>query len=297
MSYELRPHVPATKESIALSKAEFDDLVLAQKCLSRILTIEENYNMLVSSYVAVQSEIARAAFETTLRPSFEWVETIEVLQGLNRHVAAFLSIAHQYISHTEKLVTNLCEDATLDVLEVHPLFSAEYDSRFGYRVMSALRNTAQHAMLPTHGISFSGNWAKEEEGLKRHQSISLTIDLDTLRSDSNFNRKVLAELEAIHPAGAAFVPYMKDYLNGLASVQEKVRRWYEPHFLRWNALILDAISRTAAHFGPTSEAVIFDNEHEGESLRTLFESPAKRIAILRDRNQSHSYAFAFEVRI
>jgi hypothetical protein len=292
VAFELQPIFPLAKAPIAISESEYHCLKVAKLCLLSALAVEENYEMLVTSYIDLQTAIVRKAYEGAVQFSGDWVDIARQRQDINRHVIGFLTVARQYIDHTPHNLNQMAKLARFARIPVKEWFSEQYNALLGYRVMEALRNLAQHSGSPSHGIVFPGiNAIEENDNLRRRQMMSLTIV--PARLPKTFKASVRNELLA-KGESVDLIELLKDYLVGLATVHERVRNALGNHLVAWDQAFGNAIHRAAKEFGPAPGVTLADSERDVHE--TIFHDLIRRRATLANRNSAGRNAFTFYVR-
>lgn len=100
------------------------------------------------------------------------------------------------------------------------LLSTEYNNRFGYRFMDALRNHAQHQGLPVETISFRSKWTTDD---LLEIGLEICISKESLVENTELNAKFRKSLRDKAEDQFALRPLVRDYIAGLCQIHEKVR--------------------------------------------------------------------------
>jgi len=162
--------IPGRRE---ISPDEFVTLRIARECLCELLSIEENYNGLLDRYIAMQRELVTIVLHVELHRTVDNIEFHGFSEKLAREAACLLSAGRQYLDHTDHGLSEIARLCGTEVLPYNAWRAHEYDSRLGYRAIEAIRNAAQHRILPSQGISIGGAWVDEAAGRSRRHSGSL----------------------------------------------------------------------------------------------------------------------------
>lgn len=271
-----------------LERLTFERIKVCRHGIITALDIEENYNGLIERFFKFQKELVDVIFSTTLRYPSDWNHLRECSQRLNRELVCLLSAARMYIDQALHLYGQI-EGAQVDDLK--KWFSIEYDDKFGYRVCEALRNVSQHRMLPTQSLSIGGGW-REARDVREHAT-KLFIVVEELEKDGALKASVLTELKGRDPQ-VELAPLLRDYLNGLAVVNGKLRDALEIGVAIWlpelRAFLQERIDDLA--FGSVEVAKL---DGERREKLTVFDALLKRLELLRTRNASGPRAFDFQI--
>lgn len=136
-----------------------------------------------------------------------------------------LTVARSYLDCAPRLVARITGACDGEEAPFRQLVAAQYDKHLGYRVLEAMRNSAQHHGLPLHGSVLGGSWVPVGQHVKgrMHSYAMPTISIDELERDRGFKRSVLDELRAI---GKKFDVrnFVRVYIEALSEVQSSVRK-------------------------------------------------------------------------
>ena len=124
--------------------------------------------------------------------------------------------------------------------------SREYDTYLAYRVLEALRNHAQHAALPIHGITTHSQWHREEEPHSMSVTVWPRIDLQQLEDDRKFKRGVLKELKSLEKL--ELKPMVRQYIESISRVHREFRDATEKAANDWLAQLKQSTDRFASSF-------------------------------------------------
>lgn len=253
MIYQLRCMVSGIPGHREISAEQFHEFRTARQSLAELLSIEENYNGLLDRYIAMQRELVTVILQVELHRPLDGIEFHGYSQRLAREAACLLSVGRQYLDHTDHSLAEIGRLTGLPPLPFGVWRSEEYDKRFGYRVVEALRNASQHQMLPSQGISIGGSWVEESDGRQRRHRASLRVYPRKLEKNSRFKKKVLEELLAAIDGKREdhldLMELVKGHLTGLSVIHERIREGFTQNVLEWEALIEDTLSSWRQEFG------------------------------------------------
>lgn len=174
------------------------------------------------------------------------------IDAYNRRLMNLLSTAKSYVDGAPQHVGYvLGRDGALTE-SVHCLFRKEHSERLGYRVMSALRNHAQHCGFPLHYVDGdpNGNYSDILD------SLDFYISIEKLETDNAFKASVLIELKALGEI-VGIKAFLYEYIKCLWNVHQQLREMLEPTIssgFEFYRLILTSLFPKYSQ-GPTSEAI------------------------------------------
>ena len=116
--------------------------------------MEEKYDLLVQNYL----EFEITLLEITARDMVRFHQDYHLLHQernmIDRRLANLLSVGRIYVDHTKQYVNRILTEEAGGEFDVSAAFSRQYDSRFGYRCMEALRNHVLHRGFVVHNTRF-----------------------------------------------------------------------------------------------------------------------------------------------
>lgn len=134
-----------------------------------------------------------AATEILRQPS-DYSDFYAVRAVLNVRMVNLLTAAKLYLDQLPQHVCK-CLPTHADAKEkIHSYCREEYDSRFEYRFMEALRNYVQHRGIPVHFTSHGGAWTSREHDGFLEYCVDIGAQRIYLEEDGKFNRSVLNEI-------------------------------------------------------------------------------------------------------
>jgi hypothetical protein len=142
--------------------------------------------------------------------------------------------------------------------------AAEYDTRFGYRVMEALRNVAQHQALPVQMVSYP----HETRGEYLRIRVIPGLMVSHLAS-TDMKAPILEELKSkANRDVVQITPLVRDYLEGLGAVHKAVRKEMADDLAVAESFMTQTLADCAARWPGSFGCDVW--EEEGEA-RTGFE--------------------------
>ncbi|HEY0013744.1 MAG TPA: hypothetical protein VGB79_12935 [Allosphingosinicella sp.] len=235
------------KHFLEIPQGIIDQLRESTRTLKEVVDIEQKFDILYSNFIELEQEIA----QVTIRDAYRNVESVTDLfdakETITRRVGNLLSSARLYVDQVKHHVSTLFPKDQLTKVEVSGYFSKEYDTRFGYRVMEALRNYSQHRGLPVHGMSHIASWLDGDRPTKRNEhNAALIISIDELKADGSIKSQIIEDLEAMEGT-LDLKPFIREYIEGLASVHTQIRTLLQPIVARSEKMVSDTRKMFAEH--------------------------------------------------
>jgi hypothetical protein len=257
-----------------------------------IAAIEEEWDCLIQNYIELEMELIRSAMNDMVLSHEGYHEANQTRLGFARRLSNLLHSCKSYIDHIPHYLNQLKTPGLSKAFRA--VTNAVYDTSISYRFMEALRGYAQHRGLPLHGATFDSSWTgsfsngPEDKGLLRHASYA-TINLSKIRDDGKFKASVLAELAASSDQLDVSI-LVREYMEGLAQVHEKVRSSVADELDNASRSIQDAIDRyAAANAGNViglSAAEFDDVTGRVVARQSIFVDLVDRIRRLMQRNRN-----------
>lgn len=220
-----------------ICKDKFMALKNAKRALNNAIAIEEKYEILCQNYLELEKEVMSCATDYMVEgwPSYDSVGHKRLL--LNRRVANLLTTARLYVDHAIQNAKKCLPDNSPDRHLLKQLFSAEYDAKFEYRFMEALRNYVQHSGLAIHHFVLPGAWVETKEGRMREQGVRIFAGKEYLEGEDGFKKFVYKEM----PERVDLMLSARSYMESLSAVHMKIRKMVDDHVSSSRSLIKKAI--------------------------------------------------------
>ena len=184
----------------------------------------------MANYEEFERELITLTLAHMVRGYPTWSSMFSARQHLVRRLVNLLSTARLYIDQTKHAVSsNAPVDFGCTHTQAKETFRVEYDKSVGYRIMEDLRNYIQHRGEATKGISYPSQieWGQEGEPLWSFR-LDLMLDMEALRRDKCFKRRVLQEIELLQPEQRDLILFVRQYVEGLGHAQNQLRKLIEP---------------------------------------------------------------------
>lgn len=270
---------------LPISEERFEALKQAWANLKHLAHIEEEWDAVVQNYVELEKSLLDAALRDMLISDKDYFLFQESRLRFGVRLSNLLSSCKAYLDHTPHHLGLLVPQRNYGA-EFKTLAKAEYDRRFGYRLIEALRAYSQHRGLPVHGSRYDSAWVEGgDEGMLRF-SVSTHIDLDILRKDQKFRGTVIKD---VTEQKLEAEPHVRDYLEGLSAVHVATRKLIDEPLATAKKAVADAIAEFAAASADESvvglNAIKLEPPHTWVQQVPLFEELGQLTERLRRRNR------------
>jgi len=207
---------------VGITRNEFNMGRNSMRLLVDTLGAEENLNLVLENYIEYENELFSNALHSLVQQLQSWSEFNEKIYDANRRVVNLLSGCRSYIDQTRHFLSaHFGSDSEVSI-KFEEWTKTQYEERLGYRVMEALRNSAQHRGLAVHSLSYA-NW-RDDEGKRTilRNSLSPFIHPDILAEDKKFKKSILGELMEMGKK-INLRPLINSYVAGIVNLHLNVR--------------------------------------------------------------------------
>lgn len=224
MDHGLKRLVLGSAAFLPIPEAKYTAIADARMVIREALYIEQKFDFIVENYIEFEEALIKSGIQNMILggQDYTWFRINRAL--FDRRIMNLLTTA---IAYSDSVEQHLNRMFSRDIEKVNPAmagYSAQYDSRIGYRTMCKLRNFIQHQGLPVHGTAYHSQWI-ERDGVRKavmRNTVDPYLSPDELR-DGKFNRTILAELEAIGDK-IDLKSMVRDYIEGLSIAHGGVRQ-------------------------------------------------------------------------
>lgn len=232
--YFLKVNAPGQVPELEIEGVRFEKLKNCRPVLTHALAIEEKYSIIISNFLELEREATNASISSMIQNNIEYKDFFNIRLTLNTCLVNLLTSVRLY---TDQLSSHIC--ACLpnkhDIKsKIKRAFSAEYDSRFEFRFMEALRNHVQHSGIPVHLVSTKREWTSFEENGLLEFSLYFAAQRNELASDNGFKKQVLEEM----PEQVDLKLASRIYIEAISSIHTHVRALIETE-VEESRLLLD----------------------------------------------------------
>jgi len=282
MKYLLGAGVIGPFPYVDLSPSEFEELRRWRSILLITQGIEEKFGLVLENFWELEETRLRLALRTT-----------EMMTGhdpfwygvflLNRRLVNLLTTCRMYVDQTVADFGRLSDDP--DPTRIKKLFSRQYDSLLGFRVMETLRNYAQHQSFPITSAQYYSGWEKFGDQDLLSFRANPRIRIEDLEK-SSFKKEVLEELKERKYEEVDLTLLIREYIEGLSTVHSELRTIEEPLVTSAKMALKSALKRySEASDRAVSPCVAFKLNDEGDETETfrVYSELSERVDKLRAR--------------
>ncbi len=219
MRYIIRLAVLAPAPELEISAEEFSSLQAAKSILSSAFSIEEKYEILVTNFLALETQLIDIAVTNVVRNTLSYSEFFETRSSLNVRMVNLLTAARLYLDQLPQDIADCLPSNDTAPSLVNARCSKEDDEHFEYRFMEALRNHAQHRGIPIHFISQGAHWTSHDEYGRMEYVVDIVAQRRYLEEDEKFKKLILEEVSGDVDLTAA----CRRYIESLSTINQFAR--------------------------------------------------------------------------
>jgi len=223
MEYGLTRKVLGPKAFVPISKDEYESISQSRSGSLELLFLEEKYDLIVENYFEFETTLLEIVSRDMIRMDQSY-HSFNLERGLvDRRIANLLMSTKVYVDHAKQHVHRILENKDEFSCDADSILSKQYDARFGYRCMEALRNHVQHRGFPAHLIRWEHKWVERENDKLMMNAISPYVQPERLREDGEFKKAVLKEMEE-YGEDIDLKELVRDYIEGLSIAHSEIRQ-------------------------------------------------------------------------
>lgn len=252
MRYRITRDIAAFNGLVEISEAEYQRIVHAHHSLAEVLLLEENFDLVTENYYEYELELISIALRHMIFHGPSDASFGSERRAIVRRIVNLLTACRMYLDQCVHHISEIYGSKSSHTTEVKSEKSSQYDQRFGYRVMEALRNHVQHRGFPVHVLTVSWQWQDiEDEARQRlHHTVIPSIRVAELVSGGNFKQAVLKEMQIAYSDGALDIrPLVRDYILGISMIHERIRELCSSDVVEWENILNEVIKQFQERYG------------------------------------------------
>lgn len=218
---------------IQLDKQEFQNIKEARTALSHGLSIEEKYEIIISNYLEFEKEILEQSILFMAQNRFQYSDQFQKKLNFNIKLVNLLTSTRLYIDQLYQHIEYANPELSNGKDSIKNILANEYDKKFEYRFMEALRNYVQHRGLPIHLLK---SHSERNSNGQMSFAIELYSQKERLEEDKKFKRKVLEEM----PEKINLKEVVRGYIESISAIHIKVRKMLSS-FLERSRYIIEKV--------------------------------------------------------
>ncbi len=203
------------RPKIEMNKEKFEKLKQAKKTLSKALSFEEQYEIVMHNYLEFEKGLSNMNIEKMVRDPSDYLDFFNYKIIANIKIINFFSSARLYTDNLPKHVAG-CLNGRTTLEEAKRLVKEIGEKNFYYRFVNALRNYTLHESLPVHNIISGGKWT--DANLIEHYS-DFYVRKENLK-DTRFTKHIFDEMSE----KISLVSAIRHYLECVSQIHKEARR-------------------------------------------------------------------------
>lgn len=220
MRYEVSGLSRSDWTSAAIDRSRYEEVRDAKKVCLFGVDLEEKLTLLLDNYAEYEVELLRLAEWSLIWPSREFTESMRERMLIDRRLVNFLTACRLYLDQTDNAICELFGKASPEHASLKKYKNDLHASHWGYRLMEALRDHAQHAGMPLGHLGYSAHMS--EDRTYREITVVPVTRSKELAENDHLNPKVRAELREADDALDLRAP-AREYVECLVLIHDRVR--------------------------------------------------------------------------
>jgi hypothetical protein len=293
MKYTITTIVFGSPGFIEIDEAKYQHIKSAITNLFELLFFEEKLDLVTENFQEYEAELLLIASREMVFHDSDYYSMSNERNTVSRRIVNLLSAGRMYLDQSVHHFNNIYGENSDKSNLLEEEITSQYDQNFGYRAIEALRNYTQHRGFPIQSMKFSGEWLdidNNETSRLLHTVIPL-IKVSELAEDGKFKKSVLDEMLSIDGKdGIDIRPLIRDYIEGIGKIHEKVRDAIRPDVEQWEGVVNDVIKKYQNKFGSDASLaglaiVAEDDDGHWIEKRTIFKEFIEKRKALERKNK------------
>jgi hypothetical protein len=242
MDYHITFLIAPEHPEFKISKNEFEQIKNANKCLSNLLRLEHNFNLIVENYIDYERDTLTDITEYMVRgKGIDYNDFQSIITNSTKNILNILNACRLYFDQTPHLLNTIFGKDNPIISNFIQLKSSHYDNCLSFRVMEALRNFIQHRGIPIGFIRLSEKVIESQN--KNAFSLTSFLQIKEIEFDEKFKRSVYFELAKISDDKIDLKPLMKKYITHIGQLQNSVRESISEQTTEWEDNIREVLEK------------------------------------------------------
>jgi hypothetical protein len=205
-----------------ISQAEFLAIQTAKQDVIFATVGEETLIIVTQNFNEFELELLQGAQMRIESGLGDYAESMDLRLAIDRRLLNVLTASRLYLDQTNYLLCELFGSDSEEQKQLVGFRSNVYDERFGYRIMEALRNYAQHRGLAVARIGCRQTNVQTPEAPLWEISIVPELSSAELAGDPKFKKSVAQEM-LDHGEFLDLRPIVREYVAGLSEIHAMFR--------------------------------------------------------------------------
>ena len=212
-----------------ISQAQFLAVQTAKQDVIFATVAEETFIIVTQNFNEFELELLQAAQMRIASGLGDYAESMDLRLAIDRRLLNILTASRLYLDQTSYVLCELFGSNSEEQKQLLGFRSKVYDERFGYRVMEAIRNYAQHRGLAVERIACRERNVKSPDAPMWEISIVPELSSAQLASDSKFKKSVAQQMSD-RGEFLDLRPIVREYVAGLSEIHRMFRGIIDQRF-------------------------------------------------------------------
>ena len=209
------------EEFLAIQTAKHD-VIFATVAEETLIIVTQNFN-------EFELEVLQAAQMRIESGLGDYADSMDLRLSIDRRLLNILTASRLYLDQSNHAVCEFFGSNSLEQKQLSGFRSEVYDEKFGYRVMEALRNYAQHRGLAIARIGCRERNVRTPDAPLWEISIVPELSSVELGADPKFKKSVAQEM-LDHGDFLDLRPIVREYVAGLSEIHRMFRGIVDQRF-------------------------------------------------------------------
>ena len=208
-----------------ISEKEFNKFIEAKKIISSIHELEENFDLLATSYFELEKEISEILLKSMIYKEVGYGQFIYSRLSVNLKLATFLTSARMYKDQSRGNVKKILHTQ---------LFNEKNDIIFEFNLLELMRNELQHSNLIVNPAGHGWKILPQDENSNNYNindpktyttehTINLVMSLDSLKNNNHKVTKSFIEKNPSLPDTICLLKSIRIYMDNYMDIHMKFR--------------------------------------------------------------------------
>ncbi len=257
MKYLITTMYIGNSDVIEIKKEEYEFQKEIREKLFEVLKIEENFNLIINSFLDYENELSKITNERIFSKKFDKLFFENARVQINLKIINIFTICRMYIDTTNQHLNQIYSSNNLSK-QIDTLKNKMYDTKIGYRSMEVIRNHVQHRGYPIHALKINQKSISMDKNSSWEYIAMPLISYEQIKKSKSIKKLILEEFNQIKDDDG-FIdirPLMREYLEGLWEIHKKIREEIEEDLNIW----ISAIEEIYNRFRQKYNTPFYDNE-------------------------------------
>ncbi len=247
MKYLLRQRLAGAHEIVEINFKEYKSIHNSMDNLLELFLIEEEFDLAIDNYYEYEVELLSVAGKIMIYTNDDYYSISRDRRTLCRRLMNLLSTSKSYLDQMGHHLSNIYgSDSKKGDKFVKKEQSLQYDTNFGYKFMTKIRNYSQHQGFPFQSLYLSGKWVEFDDETKSKLEFLVIpkVKYSYLEKNKNVSKDFLNEVALKYGKDELDIrPFLRDYIEDIGKIQDNVRNMMKPDLEKWENIIEDNFNK------------------------------------------------------